>query len=181
MRSSWRRGACIGGSYHVERENLLRRNHTRRQILLVHVLPDRAKRRAIGLEAVGPKVLAEDAPGLLDVVDQERQRQMQRVGVVEAVRRDITRLAERPVKALRRPRVLAIDVVADYHGVHDRKDLRTPVVVLRDLLVVGEQPNDMRGAAQKTLRNVERKERVELARRQHALEGFSVGQEIDLD
>jgi len=40
-----------------------------------------------------------------------------------ATHRDVARRAERPVEALRHPRVLPMDVLADHHRVHDRKDL----------------------------------------------------------
>src|SRR5215831_19044547 len=96
-------GRRLGGSYHGGREKLLRCNHARREMLLVDVLSDRGERRPVRREAVGPEVLAEDPPSLLDVIDQERQREMQCVGVVEAVERDVARRAERTVEALRHP------------------------------------------------------------------------------
>src|SRR5690242_7634623 len=94
---------CASALYHVGREQFFRRNRAGRKVLLVDVLPDRRERRAVGREAVGPEIVAEHAPGLLDVVDEERQREMQRVGVVEAVDRDVARRAECLVETLRDP------------------------------------------------------------------------------
>ena len=56
-------------------------------MLFVHESADRLPGRAVGLDAIGPEILAEDAPGFFHMVDEERQRQMQSVGVIEAVDR----------------------------------------------------------------------------------------------
>jgi hypothetical protein len=48
----------------------------------VDIAADRLEGRPVRLEAVGPKILAELAPGFLDVIDQPRQREAQRIGVV---------------------------------------------------------------------------------------------------
>src|SRR6266850_3210060 len=45
-----------------------------RQSLLVNVAAERIPRRPVGLQAIGPEIIAEDAARLLDVVDQERER-----------------------------------------------------------------------------------------------------------
>src|ERR1700676_2253776 len=74
-------------SYHPGREKLVRRQRTGREVLLVDVLPDGGERRPVRLEPVGPEILAEHPPGLLDMVDQERQRQVERIGIVEALHR----------------------------------------------------------------------------------------------
>src|ERR1700682_6441417 len=73
-------------SYHAGREKLFRRNLAGREVLLVDGIPEGGEGRTVRLQAVGPEILAEHPPGLLDVIDQERQRQVQRVGVVEALR-----------------------------------------------------------------------------------------------
>src|SRR5215470_13718380 len=68
-----------------KRKQLLRRDDARCETLLVHKAADRFPGRPVGLDAIGPEILAEDAPVLLDVVDQPRERDPQRIGVVEAV------------------------------------------------------------------------------------------------
>ena len=49
----------------------------------MHIAPDRLEGRTVRLETIGPEILAEDAPSLLDVVDQPGQRDPQRISVVE--------------------------------------------------------------------------------------------------
>src|SRR5436309_2469830 len=92
------------GLLHLHRKQLLRRDNARREPLLVREAADRFPGRPVGLHAIGPKILAEHAPVLLDVVDQPRERDAQRIGVVEAVDRNRPRLAERLVDALCDPR-----------------------------------------------------------------------------
>src|SRR5712671_4261766 len=132
--------AAHRSSYHAGRVKLFRRNLAGREVLLVDVIPEGREGRTVRLQAVGPEILAEHPPGLLDMIDQERQRQVQRIGVVEALRREVARRAECLVEALRDPRVLAKNVLADHDRVHDRKNPGAPVIVLLDRLVVGEQP-----------------------------------------
>src|SRR5712671_7522153 len=97
-------------SYHAGREKLFGRNLAGREVLLVDVIPECREGRTVRLQAVGPEILAEHPPGFLDMIDQEGQRQVQRIGVVETVHRDVARRAECAVEALGHPGVLAIDV-----------------------------------------------------------------------
>src|SRR5262245_63038637 len=92
-------------------------HHPRGEALLVDVAADRLEGRPVGFETIGPEVLAELAPGFLDVIDQPRQRDAQGIGVVEAVDCEIARFYERPVDAARRPRMRTMDVL-------DRKSTR---------------------------------------------------------
>src|SRR5262245_63954721 len=73
-------------------------HHPRGEALLVDVAADRLEGRPVGFETIGPEVLAELAPGFLDVIDQPRQRDAQGIGVVEAVDREVARFYERPVE-----------------------------------------------------------------------------------
>src|SRR5262249_20262810 len=91
---------------HLHRKQLLWGHDARRQPLLVHEAADRFPGRSVGLDPVGPEILAEHAPALLDMVDQPRQRDAQRIGVVEAIDCDRLRLAERLVDALCDPGML---------------------------------------------------------------------------
>jgi len=102
----------------------------------VDVAADRRQGGTVRLKAVGPEVGAEYAPRLLDMLDQPGQRDAQRIGVVEAADREVARFDERAVDAACRSRVLAIDVLAEHHRVHDRQDPGAAVIVAFDLLVV---------------------------------------------
>src|SRR5258705_11092154 len=93
-------------SYHVGREKLFGRNLAGREVLLVDVIPEGREGRTVRLQAVGPEILAEHPPCLLDMIDQEGQRQVQRVGVVEALHREVARRAECAVETLGDPGVL---------------------------------------------------------------------------
>src|SRR5439155_2741459 len=59
---------------HLHRKQLLGQDHARREPLLIHEAADRFPGRPIALDAVGPEILAEHAPALLDVIDQPGQR-----------------------------------------------------------------------------------------------------------
>src|SRR5215831_12674133 len=131
---------------HLHRKQFFRRHRARRQALLVHEAADRLPGGPVGLDAIGPEILAEDAPILLDVIDQPRQRDAQRVSVVEPVDRDRLGVAERLVDAPCDPGMLAMYVLAYHHGMHDREDLGAPVVMSLDRLEVREQTRD-RGRA----------------------------------
>src|SRR5712692_7949433 len=77
--------------------------------------------------------------------------------------------------------MLGVNVLADHHGVHDRKDPRAAVIVMLDLLVVWKQPHDVRRAALEAFGNVERKKGHELARGHYACERFPRREKIDLE
>src|SRR5215813_1213621 len=162
-------------------KQFFRRHRARRQALLVHEAADRLPGWPVGLDAVSPEILAEHAPILLDVVDQPRQRDAQRVGVIEAVDRDRLGVAERLVDTLCDPRMLAMHVLAHHHGMHDREDLGALVVMSLDRLEVREQTRDRGRAVEEELRNVEREQGIELARRKHRLERFPALDELELD
>src|SRR5262249_28165554 len=91
-----RTGQC-SGSLHAGCKKFVRAHHPRRKALLVDVAADRRQRRTVRLKAVGPEIGAEYAARLLDVLDQPRQRDAQRIGVIEAADREIARFPERAV------------------------------------------------------------------------------------
>src|SRR2546430_1362524 len=153
----------------------------RGEALLVDVAADRLERRPVWLEPVGPEVLAELAPRFLDVIDQPRQRDAQRIGVVKAVEREVARLHERPVDVARRPRMRTMHVLAQHHRVHDRQNARAAVIIALDVFIIREQARDRRGAFEKELRDVERQQRVELTRRELPLQRLPPGEEIEPD
>src|SRR5262249_15195578 len=132
-------------------------------------------------ETIGPEVLAELAPGFLDVIDQPRQRDAQGIGVVEAVDREVARFYERPVDAARRPRMRTIDVLTQHHRVHDRQNARAAIIVPLDLFMVREQTRYGGGAREKHLGDIERERRVELPRLEHLLQRLRAGEKIELD
>ena len=86
-----RSSGCGDSTPDPRQKHLLHPYRPRGETLLVHVAAHRGEGGAVRLNAVGPEVRAEYAPRLLDVVEQERQREMQRVAVVEAGDRDIAR------------------------------------------------------------------------------------------
>src|SRR6266478_7120348 len=89
-------------SLHPRRKQLVGADHARGETLLVHVAADRLESRAIGFESIGPEIGAKHPPRFFDVIDQPRQRNAQRIGVVEATDRKIARFDERAVDAARR-------------------------------------------------------------------------------
>src|SRR5919198_6621935 len=131
-------------SFHARREEFVCADHPRRKSLLMDVAADRLEGGAVGLETIGPEIRAEYAPCLFDVIDQPRQRDAQRIGVVKAADREVARFHERPVDAARGPRMRAVDVLAQHHRMHDRQDARAVVIIPFDLLVVRKQPPDAR-------------------------------------
>src|SRR5258708_6019013 len=128
-----------------------------------------------GEVAVGPRI------GLTNAVDQPWQRNAQRIGVVEATDRKIARFGERAVDAARRPRMCAMHVRAQHHGVHDRQNARAAVIIPLDLLVARKQARNLGRAFEKVFWDIEREQRVELARREHLLERLRSGQQHEPD
>src|SRR5207248_744516 len=119
---------------------------------------------------VGPEILPKDAPNLLDVIDQPRQREPERIGVVQSVHRDRFGFAKRLVNALRDPWVFTVYVFAHDNRVHDREDFRASVPISLGLLVVWEQACDPRRTVEEEFWDVERHQGIELARFEHRLE-----------
>src|SRR5882757_979804 len=82
-------GICLRGSSDRERleglgrEQLLDRESLGRQALLVVIAREGFEDLAVGLEAVGPEILAHLALGLLDVGEQPRQHDLERGGLLE--------------------------------------------------------------------------------------------------
>ena len=179
-------GAIVGvghGGFHSTscRNSSLALDHAGRQALLVHVAADRLESRPVRLETIGPKVLAEHAPRLLDMVDQPGQCEPQRVGVIEAFDREIARFAEGAVDAARHPRMGAMNVLAHHHRVHDREDAGAAVIVLLDVLVVGKQPGNARRAVEEARGDIEREQRIELAGVEHLFQRLPGGKKVEPD
>src|SRR5262249_41117837 len=76
-----------------------------RQALLVDIAAERIPGGTVLLQAISPEIFAEDAARLLDVIDQERERDHQRIGVVIGLECRIARLHERAIKARGDPRM----------------------------------------------------------------------------
>ena len=72
------------------------------------------------------------------------------------VDRDIARLHECLVEAARSPGMVAIDVLAQYHGMHDRKNSGAAKVIGLDCTRIGEQPPHLRRAFDERRRNLGR-------------------------
>src|SRR5262249_52347356 len=154
-------------------EKIVGRDALGRQALLVDVTAERIPGRAGLLQAIGPEVVAEDAAGFLDVVDQERQRHQERIGVVIGLEREIARLQEGAVETLRHEGVLFMHCLADDHRVHDREDLRSAVIFGLDVFEVWKQPRDFLRAGGKKLREVDREQRVEVIVLEHSVKRFA--------
>ena len=161
-------------------KEFVRQNRARRQALFVDILSDRGERRAVRLEPIGPEILAEHIPGLLDVTEEPGQRDAQRVGVVKSADREVAGLPERRVEAPGGPGMGAMDILPQHHDMHDREYAGAPVIVLFDALVVGEEPGDARRAIKEHRRNIDREEGIEPAGLEHGFERFAGGEEIEL-
>src|SRR5205823_3005973 len=99
-------------SLHPGRKQLVRRYYSRGETLLVHVASDRLVSGPVRLQAVGPEVVPDDAPGFLDMIEKPGQGKAQGVGIVETLDGKIARFAQRLVEAPCRPGMRAVDVLA---------------------------------------------------------------------
>ena len=106
------------------------------------IAQERLEHVAVGLEAVGPPVLAELPARLLDVRRLPREHRCERHGGAEVFVSPALRLHEGLVERQRDPAVRLVELAADHHGVHDRKDLRLAVIGFLDFHVVLEQAPD---------------------------------------
>src|SRR6185295_9436893 len=124
-------------------EQILDRNRPGDEVLLDHVGDQRLQRRPVGFDAVGKRISPEDRVDLLHVIDQPRQHGAQRAGVAHAHARAALRLHERVVEAARDPALALVQVAADDHEVHDRKDPRLLVELAFQGAIVRKQPGDV--------------------------------------
>src|SRR5262249_51585270 len=77
--------------------------------------------------------------------------------------------------------MLAMHVLAHHDRVHDRKDFAARVVVALDLLEVWKEPRDLWRAVEVEFGNIEREQRIELARGEHLLQRLPCGQKVKPD
>jgi len=68
------------GSFHCGRKELACAHHARGETLLMNVAADGFEGGPVPLETIGPEIVAEYAPSLLDMIDEPRQSDPQRVG-----------------------------------------------------------------------------------------------------
>src|SRR5262245_36371819 len=104
------------------------------------------------------------------MVDEPRQREAQRVRVVESVDGQIPSFAERLVYTPGHPGMLAMDIVAYDHRMHDREDAGATIIILLQLIVVGKQTRYARRALLEHGRNIQREQSIELPALQHSLQ-----------
>src|SRR4030088_1953818 len=94
-------------------EQLIGLDDAAAQALLMNIAAECRQRRPVRFKTIGPEVLTEDAPRLLDMIEQKRQSDAQRVGVIETLDRNIARLLEGLVKACGHPGAFAMHIFAD--------------------------------------------------------------------
>src|SRR5262245_41153463 len=104
------------------------------------------------------------------MVDEPRQREAQRVRVVESVDGQIPSFAERLVYTPGDPRMRAIDIVAYHHRMHDREDAGATIIILLQLIVVRKQTRYAGRVLLEHGRNIQGEQSVEIAALQHSLQ-----------
>src|SRR5262245_46017369 len=77
-------GSIMQASFSTGCEQLVCTHHARGKALLVDVASQRREGRPVRLEPVRPEILAEHAPRLFHMIDQPRQRDAQRIGIIKA-------------------------------------------------------------------------------------------------
>src|SRR5262245_16698939 len=92
-------------------------------MLLDHILHERLERRPVGLYTIRPGIAAEHVVDLLDVGLQPWQHRDQRSGIAQARERATLRFNECLIETGGQPAMLLIELAADGHEMHDRKDL----------------------------------------------------------
>src|SRR5688572_7277226 len=112
-------------------------------------------------------------------MDQPRKRKAQRVRVVESVDRQIASFAKGRIDAAGRPRVFAINIVAEHHRMHNREDAGATIIVLLYLIVVRKQARYAGRALLEDGGDEYREEGVEIAALQHSLECLLRRQKLD--
>ena len=115
------------------------------------------------------------------MVEQPGQGEAQRVGVVEALDRNVARLDQRIIQGLGGPRMIGDHIRAHGDRVHDREDLGLAVIGLLDLLEVRPQPLAIGRTIQENFRQVDREQCVDFARLHHGFKRLAVWQEFEAD
>ncbi len=153
----------------LRREELLYGHPSSRQALLEGILAHGFDRLSVLLYAVGPPVLAHDAPRLLHVPREPRQGGMEREGVLEALHGYFLRGGHGLVEGHGNPRILLVQGPLYDHGVHDGEDPRLLVVSFFRLHV--EEVRHVGRALGKARGVPPREKGVDLARVEHVGEG----------
>src|SRR5262249_14771187 len=166
---------------HRRMEQLLDGDLALDQTLLVQILGQRGDLAYVLGDAIGPEIFSHERHGLLRFGDQPRQRHHQRVDIEEVGHGQRLGLAERFVDARRQPWIFLHELLADADEVHEREHAGLFVVGLLGFARVGEQPFDVRFAAQERRGRPRREQRVQLAIPQHTDERllFADGFEVE--
>src|SRR5215831_1907220 len=133
---------------HRRMEQLLDGDLALDQTLLVQILGQRGDLAYVLGDAIGPEIFSHERHGLLRFGDQPRQRHHQRVDIEEVGHGQRLGLAERFVDARRQPWIFLHELLADADEVHEREHASLFVVGLFGFARIGEQPFDVRFAAQ---------------------------------
>src|ERR1700733_9447424 len=135
--------------------------------LIVGVLQEGFERRAVGVDAVGPMVLAEQLLRLPCMLEAPWNRKARRCHLEGA--RDTASL--RFLKGLEEvhgdPGMRLDRLALQRDDVHDRKDAGRAVVISLDRHVILEQPRDVRVSVLETIGRMRRQYRVDLTLDQH--------------
>src|SRR5262245_18663928 len=162
------------------REQLLERWLPVGQVLILQILHQRLERRAVLLDAVGPRVAVKELVDLVDVAWQPRQHVAQRALVIHAHERNLLGELERIEQARRHERIFFVDRLLDRDEVHDRIDLGALVMIALTLDEIREQPRDV-GIGAERLRHARADGGVDHAVLDHVVERFVGRALLDLD
>src|SRR5690242_10440408 len=134
----------LGNLEHRRMEQLLDRNLSLDQALLVQVLRQCRDLSHVLRDAVGPEIFPHDRHGLLRLRDQPRERHHERIDVQEVDHGERLGLAECLVDARRQPRILPYKLLADADEMHEGEHACFLVIGLLGFARVGKQPLDVR-------------------------------------
>src|SRR5579863_10248255 len=131
------------------------------------IAQERVEHMAIGLEPIGPPIVAELAPRFLDMRHEPRQHRLIGFLVAELLVNLALGGDESLEQGLRDPAVGLVNLALDRNGMHDREYPRLAEIGALDLDIILEEPLDRAGLAIKRRRRMRRLDYVDLAGRDH--------------
>ncbi len=143
------------------------------------VIEEGLQHHPVGLQAVGPVVLAHQPLGRPHLLVQERQGDLGGGGVGQGRHGHPLGRIEGLEERYRQPGVLVHQGPAHAEQVHDRKHPGAFEPVGGRRLGIGEQPADVRRALEEARRRAGRDQAIDLAGLQHARQGLAGGGGVD--
>ncbi len=114
------------------------------------------------------------------MIDQPRQRQPQRIGIIKPVDRKIARRTEGMIETLGNAGIGAVHAFADDDHMHHRQDAGAYKVIALDRLEIREQPMDARRACAEARRQVIGQDGIEPAVIERVHQGVTLAEDFDL-